>query len=376
MSRRSRPVAAVAAASLLVAACSASGADDGIAIASQSPSTEGQAAAASPSTTTNPFPGGPAWPFTGTPLADPGEAAHRAVVVKIDNSPEARPHAGLNQADIVFELQVEGITRFAALFHTAFPEPVGPVRSARSSDIDLLANLGGPVMAWSGANGGVAGQVHAARDAGILVDGGYDAAPGHYYREGSRRAPHNLYLRAGALLAERGADGTTPAPPFTFNVFGLPLPASAVDAPGVVIDFGNGVRVEYVWDAERGGWDRFQVDQFHARGNSAFVDSVGQQAAPHNVVVLFAEYGRSTADARSPQAYTIGGGPAMVLTQGKVINGTWSRPGQTDPYSLVDDAGAPIMLTPGRTWVAIPRQGAPVTVLDPGTAGALLADRR
>lgn len=378
MSRRSRSAVAVAAVSLLAAACASSGPGKGVQISAQSPGPQGaKATTTGKATTTNPFPGAPTWPFSGQPLADAGAAAHPAVVVKIDNSPEARPHTGVNQADIVFELRVEGITRFAALFHSDQPDPVGPVRSARSSDIDLLGNLGQPVMAWSGGNGGVVGQVHDARDRGVLVDGGADAATGFYYRDSSRKAPHNLYLHLPALLAERGTNGATPAPPFVFNAFGVPLPGSATDAPGLVVDFGGGVRVEYVWDAERSGWDRYQVDQLHHRGNSAFLDSAGQQVAPQNVVVLFCEYGQSEVDARSPQAYTIGSGRAMVLTQGKLVEGTWSRGSAAEPYTLTDGTGAPIMLSPGRTWVALPDQsGSSATVLDQGAADALTAERR
>ena len=77
-------------------------------------------------------------PLTGMPITDPALAARPALVVKIDNHPDARPQSGLNQADIVFELLVEGITRYALVFGSTLPTTVGPVRSARSSDIDLL----------------------------------------------------------------------------------------------------------------------------------------------------------------------------------------------------------------------------------------------
>ena len=74
-------------------------------------------------------------PLTGLPIEDPALAARSALVVKIDNHPEARPQSGLNQADIVFEENVEHLTRFAAVFQSQAPDPVGPIRSGRTQDV-------------------------------------------------------------------------------------------------------------------------------------------------------------------------------------------------------------------------------------------------
>ena len=100
-------------------------------------------------------PSGPVAPFTGLP-ADAETLARSALVVKVDNHPRARPQTGLDQADIVFDLRAEGVTRFAAVFHSQVPDPVGPVRSSRTSDFDLLRGLDNPLYASSGANDYVA----------------------------------------------------------------------------------------------------------------------------------------------------------------------------------------------------------------------------
>ena len=97
-------------------------------------------------------------PATRSPACRSTDAAapHRpALVVKIDNHPDARPQAGLNQADIVLEENVEGITRFAAVFQTTDADPVGPIRSARTTDIDSARPLDQPLFAWSGGNANV-----------------------------------------------------------------------------------------------------------------------------------------------------------------------------------------------------------------------------
>ncbi len=363
-----RPILAAAAALTLLATVTACGSSGDEPVSSAAPSSSSSSA---PETTTT-APAPTVWPLTGVVSPDPAAVEGKAVVVKMDNSPDARPQTGLNEADMVYELLVEGITRYALVYQSNLPESVGPVRSARSSDPTLVGSLGTPLLVWSGANPGVTGEVANAEAMGGLIDRSYSVATGHYWRDNSRKAPHNLYANVAAIGAE--SPGTPPPPVFSFLAPDTVSTAGA-DAPGATIDYGNGVRADYVWDAERGGWDRFQVDQTHPRGSSATVDSNGMQVSPQNVVVLFLEYGVSPSDSRSPMALSTGGGEAFVLTNGKVIHGTWSRESALDPWTLTDDAGQPIELTPGRTWVSLPEVGSALTPLDPVAAGEILALR-
>jgi hypothetical protein len=168
-------------------------------------------------------------------------------------------------------------------------------------------------------------------------------------------------------------DAGPPPPMFSFRPADGAVPATAVDAAGTVIDFGFGLQVEYVWDAERKGWDRFQVDQSHPRAASAFADEAGRQVSPENVVVLFVPYDHSS---KSPVADSIGTGTGMVLSAGKAIAVTWIRENPTDGWHLSDEAGSPVTLTPGRTWVALPEAGVnSATPIDAPAAAALLAVR-
>jgi hypothetical protein len=136
-------------------------------------------------------------------LGTPGEVPQRAALgVKIDTTEAGRPQTGLAQADVVFEEMVEGgLTRLLAVFHSQDPESLGPVRSARSTDLFILAELGRPLFAWSGANPTFAAAVEAAD----LVDVGVGATPDGYRREPDRPAPYNLYA-ASDLLREAVAD--------------------------------------------------------------------------------------------------------------------------------------------------------------------------
>jgi hypothetical protein len=344
----------------------------------------------------------PVWPLTGVPDAKASGPARPAVVVKIDNSPDSRPQTGINEADIVYELLVEGITRYALVFHSNIVDPVGPVRSARSSDIDLVANLSTPLFSWSGGNAGVVGEVRNAERKGILIDASHDAASPAYYRANDRQAPHNLYVHLPQLLELKApANQGNPAPIFNFRKVAtspsttttsststtakksasttttIATPTTTTTLPGVPtpgfsLDFG-GVRVDYVWNAATKGWSRLQVDQTHPRAKSPTLDTAGVQVSPENVIVQFIDYGQSPSDSRSPMALTVGSGKVLVFSDGRVVAGTWSRASAEKPTTYTAADGTPILLTPGRTWVALPRVGSAVVTLDQPTADAFLA---
>ena len=298
--------------------------------------------------TTAPPPPPPVYPLTGLPVTDPAVAARPALAVKIDNvEPASRPQIGLNQADIVYEERVEGaVTRFMAVFHSGESQPVGPVRSARTSDIGLFRPLNQPMFAWSGANPAFAGRV---REAG-MVDVGYEAASGQYYRARDRRAPHNLMIGSTMEMWAAGYGGGTPPQLFTYRAAGEPVAGGQI-VSGVNIVFAVGAGsapVDYVWNG--GGYARSQSGTPH-------VDALGVQVAPENVIVSFTPYADSdiTDSFGVPirEAQTVGSGEAWVFTGGQLIPGTWNKPALEAPTQYVDAAGQPIKLTPGRTWVAL-----------------------
>lgn len=373
-----RSVLAAVSAALALTACSSVG--TGVQTGSLDGAAEGggkieRSTTAAPSTTEAPL---TAWPLTGLPLPDPAVAEHAVVAVKIDDAPPARPQTGINAADMCIEERVEGITRLMCLFHSQDADPVGPIRSARSSDIDLMGNLGKPLLVWSGGNDGVTAEIEGAAGMGFIVEAGEPRNPGDYFRDERRQKPHNLYSHTTAMRDKFQPPPTRAVRPiFGYRADGDVLPDTAFDSAGYAVEFGGGVRVEYVWDAQRLAWNRYQVDESHPRGNSAFVDSDGRQVAPENVVILRVPYGASDADARSPKAISLGEGDAVVLTAGKAVAGRWKRPTSLSPWELVDANGAPIHLTPGRTWVALPDEaGAEPWGLDLATAQRLLGERR
>jgi hypothetical protein len=142
-----------------------------------------------------------------------------------------------------------------------------------------------------------------------------------------------------------------PEPWFRYRASGEDLPVTANPAAGPVsIAFTGSPRVTHAWDATVGGWLRTQDGAPH-------LTVAGDQLAPENVVIFVTDYGTSPADPISPEVRSTGEGRLIVLTDGQVVVGTWSRPTAEDKPLLLDGEGTEIALTPGRTWVLFPEAG-------------------
>ena len=312
-------------------------------------------------TTTIPGWAGPVHPLTGLPAVD-GTVDRPALVVKIgNNDSRSLPQLGLEDADVVYEVHIEnGVTRFLAVFQSEVPALVGPVRSARSSDIDLIGNLNRPSFAYWGSNEGVGAEVEQAIDLGTFV-ALTTTGQGQYLfsRDAGRgEAPYNGFFDAGA--AALVAAGSAPDPIFTF---GGPS-ASAVPVRGVRWKAPSR-EIDWVWDHVSARWLRYH------RG-VPLVGADGAHLAADNVLLLFVDYRMSTADLLSPQAISTGSGDGWLLRDGTVTGVIWSRPFIADGWSLADDdTGEAVFLRPGRTWVALAKMGEG-EVLDPAEVVELI----
>ena len=338
---RRNVIAAVTAAVVLLAGVAAALVGAGGGEEAAAPTTTSTTAA--PTTTTT---AAPVLALTGLPVGDPAVAGRPALVVKVDNSGRARDRlAGVNGADVVYVERVEGgATRLAAVFHSTDSD-VGPVRSARTTDLALTANLNRPLFAYSGANSGVLDQVRAAN----LVDLGFDARPGDYQVRGS--GVLRFYIDTAAFFAMAPPEAGPPPQLFAYRSEGEEVDAAgAEDSPGVSIAYGGEANTQVRYEVVPEGWARVQ-------DGTAYVDAGGTQVVPANVIVQFSEYRDSgfvdVVGAPSPEAVTVGEGEAWVLTGGKLIRGRWSRPEPGAVTTYTDSAGAPIELTPGRTWIEL-----------------------
>ncbi|MGW5283807.1 DUF3048 domain-containing protein [Streptomyces collinus] len=318
--RRIAPVAVLAAA--LMALSPATG------CSRHGPSDDGRAPHRSAAPTRSPTPTPSASRAPGSPLA-----------VKIDNVPAARPQTGLDAADVVYAEQVEGgLSRLMAVYATRLPKSVGPVRSARESDLELLRQFDEPTLAFSGAQRKLLPLIHRAP----LRAESPDEAGAAYYRGTGRAAPHNLYLRPDRLLRSapgRGALTTGfrygPAP-----AGGRPTASRTVRYPAA--------RFAFTWSARQGGW------QVSMDGTPA-VTTGGQRLAPPTVVVQYVEVRSSRYHDRlgnhTPFTETVGFGKAVVLRDGRSFDATWSRPGATDGTTFTAAGGGPMDFADGQVWV-------------------------
>ena len=299
------------------------------------------------STTTVPAPTNIA-PLTGAP-GDQSKLGRPALVVKIDNAPKGRPQAGLSEADIVYEEGVEGgITRLAVIFHSQELAEIGPIRSARTTDIFIATPLNRPLFAWSGANRDFVQKVRAA----AMVDVGVDVKPAPYFRKSGRPSLYNLFARFGQL--HEGVTGSAPPPIFTYRAAGEA--AAGSPAAKARMEWKDKVQTvaEWEWDAAAGAWLRTQ-------NGTAHVDAAGTRVSAKNVVIQLVTYHdtgyRDQSGTIVPEADMVGEGEVMVLTDGKVIRGRWKREVIEKPTVYTDEAGQPIKLTPGNTWVELPKPG-------------------
>jgi hypothetical protein len=349
--RASAALAALAAMALLAASCGGQDPDVLTAVEEKSKSVTSEQAEVTTSTIPD---DDPRAPLTGLPIDEARKIYYLRPVaaVKIDNAPQAMPHEGLNQADMVIEVLVEGISRLIAIYHSQVAESIGPTRSARHSDPDLLALFGKPLFAWSGANENVASGVYKTP---WIVNANWDRAEGAYERRRDRSAPHNLFTSSEGLYEYTEGD-QPPAPPvFEFLEEGTQN-AGSFPVAGASVQIGD-TTSQWVWVPELNQFVRWQYGVSHRTDDEEFVSA-------SNVVILQTKYGRG------PTARSVGEGDAWVLTTGSVIEGRWIRPKRTAPYQLVQADGTPILLNPGRTWVQLPRSEP--ELLTPETASSLL----
>lgn len=285
--------------------------------------------------------------LTGLPV-DPAVAARPILAVKVDNYATARPPWGLEQADAVVEVNVEGISRFVALFQSRAPEEIGPVRSARTEDFDLLSAMNRPLFAYSGANDGVLGWAAAAASSGVLVDVGYPSVPPCYRRSPDKPGPHNLVLDTGCAY-----DAAPTAGParglWRIDDDGVPAPSPSVRPMARVDVAMDGVAVTWRWDAAAGRYRRWQDGEPH-------VTVRGDQLEASTVVVLSVRYEPSVADARSPDAVTVGTGRAVLHRDGMAVDAVWSRSSPYAPFRFLDaTTGAELAADAGVTWLELSR---------------------
>jgi hypothetical protein len=293
-------------------------------------------------------------PISGLPGGDGGPIA----VVKIDNVNPARPQWGLSAADMVFVEEVEaGLTRIAAVYNSSMPNKVGPVRSARISDLEIMEQFGTPAFAYSGAQQKFLPLI----DQANLINASHGLNGKFYTRQTDKNAPHNLTVDLGALVSSlTGISGAkdmgwtfsdVPATGgTTTNSFSAKWPASRVGAQ---------------WDGTNNAW-------VIALDNQPASDAVTNQPMfAKNIIVQYVE---QLADSgfqdksgnKTPLIESVGAGKAILMRDGQRFEANWSRPTAISPTTYTVGA-TNYVFAPGQTWVLFVPETYPVT-FDPETS--------
>lgn len=269
------------------------------------------------------------------------------VVIKVDNATTARRfQRGIGHAAVVYQELVEsGQTRFAAVYDGSWSGEVGPIRSARETDLALLGQYGRVTLGFSGANKGVMRSVLAAAHRGRIIDASQESFP-RLYREGPRRPDaYNFFSSPGRLRAARPGARTKPIG-FHFAPLhrGAGRPTSAA-----TIRFSDDASVTVRYNRRTGGYAVFQ--------DGHLMPGV----APANVIIQRVPVRGSryvdVLGSRTPYTVTVGRGSAVLLRDGRLVRATWRRLTASTGTRFLDDKGRDVPLKPGPTWVLLQPAG-------------------
>jgi hypothetical protein len=284
-----------------------------------------------------------------TGLPDPTAITKRrsALTIKMDNTPEAHPQYGINEADVVYEEIVEGgITRLAAIFNSNLPTKVGPVRSVRRTDREIVFPIGG-IFAVSG---GAQYAITSIETAPVkLID--QSNAGAAMFRDPTRPPPHNLFANAVLLMKE---GGKVHPPPALFTYVSQKAPAKGAPVGSFTVNFGSGFATSYQWDGKSHDWLRSIF-------GAPDVTATGVRVAPTNVIVMSVKY-YGGVGVEGSYAQMVGSGPVEIFSDGRLQKGTWFRRNIHLATAYRSASGAVIALRPGQTWVELLAIGETVSV--------------
>ncbi len=283
----------------------------------------------------------------------PGKGAKPVLIVKLDNTRFAQPHAGLTKADVVYIEEVEyGITRLAAVFSSSVPRRIGPVRSARITDIDLLAQYDRPAFAYSGAQR----KMYPYLDGARFLDVSPRTGGAGYSRDYNRPAPYNYYV--DGHVAQSRAPKASLAHDLGFVFDAAPPEGGRV-----------ATKADMAWSYSSAGFDYKPKQGRYAVRLNGLTAGAEESARGQTASTVVIQYVKQTASkffdkggGNTPHAQTIGTGRAVVLRDGLAWNTRWSRPSAEDGTTFTLKDGSAMPFKPGQVWVVLLDKGRKATV--------------
>lgn len=269
------------------------------------------------------------------------------LAVKIDDTKSARPQIGIEEADLVYIEQVEGgLTRLAAIFSSQIPSNIGPVRSARISDIDILAQFGKVIFAYSGAQRAMLSVIS---NANLNDYGAQRSSPIIYTRDETRPSPYNMVLRGDLLLEKVKSDNREVAEskPIGWEFGQTPKGGAVIDS--VQISW-PASKYEITWSKTEKRWvfSNYGVPNFTANGEQLGASTFVIQ----NVQISDSIY-RGSDGSFTPLSETIGSGTGYILRDARAFKANWSRVSSESGtiWTLAD--GSEINFAAGAIWIAL-----------------------
>jgi hypothetical protein len=283
----------------------------------------------------------------------------KVLAVKIDDTMEAHPQIGIEAADLVYVEQVEsGLTRLLALYTSEYPEFIGPIRSARISDIDLLAPFGKVAFAYSGSQTKMRPVL---AEANLNILSAERNPPSIFARDESRVSPVNMILYIEKLFQQASNKLkmsliSLPSSPWLFgesSKLATPVKSAKITWPNA--------KYEVIWNSESKCWNLIQNDSVEVTtsGSNLCIQNAIIQKVKIEPSIYGDKFGGIT-----PISQTVGSGKAVLLRDGKYLNLSWQRDDATQFTKWFDDQGERMKITPGKTWVFL-AESDPILTLQP-----------
>ncbi len=272
------------------------------------------------------------------------------LAVKLDNTTRSEPHAGLSAADVVYLEQVEGgLSRYVAIFSTRIPSVIGPIRSARVADLELLPQYGKIAFSFSGSNPKLRPVIARAP----LYDVSGDRGSTGYWRQSGRYAPYDFFGNGHTLLKRAPQAHKARDVGFTFDEA---APGSGLKAKSVTAQM-PAARATFTWSKKEGRW-LLTMDGIESK------DTKGTRLGGTTVIVQYVNvhpsiYGKGGNN--TPMSDTIGSGKALIMRDGKTFKAKWRRP-SLESGTTWTVRGEQFALAPGQVWVVLLNKTTPATI--------------
>lgn len=269
----------------------------------------------------------------------PGSSG-KVFAVKFDDTNDAHPQQGVESADVVYITQVEaGLTRLMGIYSSNYPEVLGPIRSARISDLSILGEYGRVGFLYSGAQSKMRPVI---AESNLINLSAERNPPSIYFNDPSRRSPYSMMVKPNLLL-EKAADVELAKKPGWQHG---PRAKGAKKIISAEINWPN-AGYEAYWSAI----DRKFLLKHNSRENIA--SSGIQLGSPMMVIQMVkispSEYGDKFGGV-TPKSEVIGSGHGYLLRNQRVVKALWNRASLSEPTTWSLEDGSPAFFAPGQIW--------------------------